>query len=233
MQEDGEVREMLRITYSRTYGFEGAIMGMRNPYDSRSKSDSVFRKEPVAGTYREEIGEEDMKLCKKLIIAGSDHRKFLRMIHVQMDITAPLYWWKEADTYKVGTTANSSSTMHTIHKKPFELSDFSCEYIERIAETDEDFARGNAFKDVLRALNSLRELYLETRDMDYWYSMIQLLPSSYNQMRTLDIDYETLIRIYFARKDHKLSEWRHFCNEIKRLPYLAEFIEAAEEKKGR
>ena len=215
---------MIDIQNMRAYGFEGAIRGMRNPYNSWAKSDSVIEGNDIL-----KLGEEDLKLCKKLVKAGSDHRKFMRMIHVQMDITAPLFMLKELDTYKVGTTSNSCSTMHTVHKKPFENSDFSWEHMRKIESTDELFAYGEVTKGVLENLNRLRDLYIETKNMDYWYSLIEMLPSSYNQLRTYDFDYETLIRIYFARKAHKLAEWHTFCDTIKGMPYMSDFIKALEE----
>lgn len=207
---------MITITTLATDGFKGAIRGMRNPYDSWSKSDSEF----IEGT---KLGENDLKLAKSLIKAGSDHRKFLRMIHVQADIKAPLYWLKEMDTYKIGTTSNSCSTMHTIHKKTFMYMDFSHECIEGDTEIED------CLEHIILTLNYMRARYLETKNMKYWYAIIQLLPSSYNQLRTYDLDYETLLRIYFARKNHKLSEWHSFCDWIKSLPYMAEFIGVLEE----
>lgn len=202
----------MTITNTDVFGFEGAIRGMRNPYDSWSKSDSVL---VLGGKTTYVLGKNDLDLCKKLIKAGSDHRKFLRMIHVQVDVKAPLFWWKETDTYKVGTVANSCSTMHTITNKPFRYDDFSCT----------DFLGDGVFLDEpIKKLNWLREKYLETKDKAYWYSIIHLLPSSYLQLRTLDLNYETLMRMYFARKNHKLNEWHTFCDWIETLPYMKEFL---------
>lgn len=210
---------MISIETIEVSGFSGAIKGMRNPYNSWNRSDSHACNtmhcanciDKVCVPYR--IGEEDMKLCKRLIKAGSDHRKFLRMIHVQADVTAPLFWWKQFDVYKVGTTTNSCSTMHTITAKEFELSDFS---------VDSGFI--DYFCSVIKDLNKLRISYLDTKKIEYWNAIIELLPSSYNQLRTIDLDYETLIRMYYARKTHKLSEWHDFCDWIETLPYMKEFL---------
>ena len=177
-----------------------------------------------------QIGKADMKLCKNLIKAGSSDRKFMRMIHVQADVTAPLYWWKEYDTYKVGTVANSCSTMHTIHKRDLTLDDFSHEHLSE---------RGIEFlQNLINEINRNRSLYTEgfkgvpgdndcdvkPFDKNYWWQIIQLLPSSFNQERTIDLDYETLFSIYHQRKNHKLDEWRGFCNWIETLPYMKEFL---------
>lgn len=177
------------------------------------------------------IGEADMKLCKNLIKAGSPDRKFMRMIHVQADVTAPLYWWKEYDTYKVGTVANSCSTMHTIHKKEFTLDDFSHEHFwnktNEVHGSIPGYLGKNSsdyLKDLLRYLNFIRTKFIETKDKAYWWQMIQLLPSSFNQMRTIDLDYETLFSIYHQRKCHKLNEWVEFCKWIETLPYMKEFL---------
>ena len=163
------------------------------------------------------VGPNDLDLAKRLCRAGSDHRKFLRQIFVSIDITAPLYWWKEYDTYKVGTTANSTSTMHKIHSKEFTLDDFSHDKIlPNLLFT---------LNAIICDLNHIRVLYNESKDKDYWYSMIQLLPSSYNQMRTCTMTYENLIAMYQARKNHKLSEWRGFCDWVEGLPYMKDFLE--------
>lgn len=227
---------MLKISDYDVMGFRLAIKGMRNAFKSWSKSDSYTAvdcgkcgKVEIEGACRKEdrnctgfecyvIGEKDMSLARRLIIAGSSDRKFLRMLHVQAEVTAPLYWWKEYDTYKVGTTANSESTMHTIHKEEFTLDNFS---VDKVTE-------GNlkGFETVLNCLNTSRENYLKTRDKIWWWQMIQQLPSSYNQMRTIDLDYETLMNIYFQRRHHKLDEWRTFCGWIENLPYMREFTEA-------
>lgn len=203
---------IIEITNTKIDGFEAAIRGMRNPLNSHAKSDSGYDEN---GEYK--IGENDLSLMKKLLIAGSDHRKYLRYIVVSMDILAPLYWWKEFDTYKVGTVANSCSTMHTIHKRQFSLSDFSIE------ESDMDF--GHLMMAVVRGLNQARDRFLATKDKKYWYTMVQYLPSSYNQRRTVLLNYEVLIgNIYRSRENHKLNEWHIFCDWIKTLPYATELI---------
>ena len=202
---------MLNIPRSNVWGFQYAILGMRNPLNSWQKSDSDFS--------RDVIGEKDMELCKKLIASGSEHRKFLRMIHVQVDVNAPLYWWKEYDTYKVGTVANSCSTMHTIHKYAFSSWMFSSEHLE--SEESKEL-----FEKTIDTLNLLRVRYLSTKDKETWYEMIQLLPSSFMQIRTLDLNYETLITMYKQRKNHKLHEWYIFCSWIETLPYMKEFLDA-------
>ena len=201
------------ITLERTsvMNLENAILGARNPMNSWDRMDSYYDEN---GQYV--LGEQDLSLARRLCQAGSDHRKFIRQIFVSVDITAPLYWWKEYDTYKVGTVANSTSTMHKIHAKPFELSDFSCDHMD--AETLEQMEQLVGF------LEKLRQKYLEGKDKQYWYDMIQLLPSSYHQMRTCTLNYETLRNIYFARKDHKLEEWHTFCDWIRSLPYAADLI---------
>ena len=187
-------------------------MGMRNPMNSWSKSDSVFYSD-----FSCKIGQNDLDLMKTLIKAGTEHRKFLRMIHVQMDIEAPLYWWKEFETYKVGTTANSCSTMHKIADKEFTLDDFSHEHLDRFST--------EVLGWTIKALNGSREDYMKSKSKDDWWQMIQLLPSSYNQLRTVDLNYEVLLNQYFQRKDHKLDEWRIYCEQIKCFPYLNDFIE--------
>ena len=202
---------MLTIPRSNVWGFQYAILGMRNPLNSWQKSDSDFS--------RDVIGEKDMELCKKLIASGSEHRKFLRMIHAQVDVNAPLYWWKEYDTYKVGTVANSCSTMHTIHKYAFSSWMFSSEHLE--SEESKEL-----FEKTIDTLNLLRVRYLSTKDKETWYEMIQLLPSSFMQIRTLDLNYETLITMYNQRKNHKLHEWYIFCSWIETLPYMKEFLDA-------
>lgn len=202
---------MIKIENLYVYGWEAAIRGMRNPMNSWNRSDTVFAgwdgNSPI-------IGENDMKLMKTLCRAGSDDRKFLRMINVTMDITAPLYWWKEYDTYKVGTVANSCSTMHKIADKEFTLDDFSIERCKNERFVD------RTIEGILNTLNYLREKYLETKDPEYWESMIQLLPSSYNQRRTVQLNYEVLLKMYYARENHKLAEWREFCKFIKDLGYF-------------
>lgn len=206
---------MIKITNTLTDGFESAIRGMRNSCNSYNESDSLYN---IYGNY--EISENDLVLMKKLVKAGTDHRKFLRMIAVWCDITAPLYWWKEASTYKVGTVANSCSTMHCIADKEFAVDDFSCEYLIKAYFK---------FDTVLQKLNMFRTLYLNEENPDtkrkYWYSLIQLLPSSYNQKRTVMLNYEVLMNMYKARKNHKLDEWKEFCKWIEELPYMKELLE--------
>ena len=162
------------------------------------------------------IGKNDMNLARRMILAGTDEAKFMRMIHVQMDVTAPLYWWKEADTYKVGTVANSCSTMHKIHTKEFTLNDFSCEHLDGYSL--------DVLENIIFRLNDNRKHFIETKDKDYWWQMIQLLPSSYNQKRTLDFNYQTARAMYFARRNHKLDEWRTFTDKLLELPYGNELI---------
>lgn len=203
---------MISLSNAIVIGWNGAIMGMRNPMNSWPKSDSVFYSD-----FSCQIGQYDLDLMERLIKSGAEHRKFLRMIHVQMDIEAPLYWWKEFDTYKVGTTANSCSTMHKIAAKEFTIEDFSVEHL--LAENTVYFGK------TIERLNNARNKLLETKDKKYWWQMIQLLPSSYNQLRTVDLDYEVLLNQYFQRKDHKLDEWRIYCEQIKCFPYLNDFIE--------
>jgi hypothetical protein len=198
---------MIKFDNIGVSGFKAAIRGMRNPLNSWDKIDSDFKTDT--------LGENDYKLAMKLAKAGTDHRKFMRMINVTVDITAPLYWWKEFDTYKVGTVCNSTSTMHKIHAKEFTLDDFSCEHLNMASNTYMDT--------ILYGLNKNRELFLETKNKEYWWQMIQLLPSSYNQRRTIQLNYEVLANIYKSRKNHKLDEWRDFCIWIKSLPY-SEFI---------
>lgn len=211
---------MLNIENIDIYGWEAAIRGMRNPKNSWDKSDSY-----VDAPYYDEyvVGKNDLKLMKTLAKAGTDHGKFLRMITVTWDITAPLYWWKEFDTYKVGTVANSCSTMHKIHAKEFTLEDFSCEHLIRYEE-DGELHRDwlGDLEDLIDDLNFAKKKFLETRDKKYWWQMIQLLPSSYNQKRTVQLNYAVLKTIYFARKDHKLDEWHTFCDWILSLPYFKE-----------
>lgn len=206
------------ITLERTsvMNLENAIRGARNPMNSWDRMDSYYDEN---GQYV--LGEQDLSLARRLCQAGSDHRKFIRQIFVSVDITAPLYWWKEYDTYKVGTVANSTSTMHKIHAKPFELSDFSCDHMD--AETLAQMEQLVGF------LEKLRQKYLEGKDKQYWYDMIQLLPSSYHQMRTCTLNYENLRNIYWARRQHKLEEWRTVCRWIESLPYAAQLITLSEE----
>lgn len=202
--------------------WKALIMGARNPMNSWEKSDSQYIA-PRGGVRLPlvySVGPNDRTLMMKLCKAGTDHRKFMRMIAVYVDVTAPLYWWKEFDTYKVGTVANSCSTMHKIADKEFTLDDFSHEHLI-LYEVDDEICRD--FKDTLECtiddLNVARELYLETKDKEYWWQIIQLLPSSYNQKRTVMLNYEVLANMYHSRKNHKLDEWREFCDWIESLPY--------------
>ena len=222
---------MIQIKNVDVYGWEAAIRGMRNPMNSWAKSDSKYivprgnSRLPIAYI----IGENDLKLMKSLAKAGSDHRKYLRMINVTMDITAPLYWWKEFDTYKVGTVANSCSTMHKIHAKEFTLDDFSHEHLT-LYDVDGEICRNwlGDLEDLIDDLNFARELFLKTKDKKYWWQMIQLLPSSYNQLRTVQLNYEVLYNIYNARKNHKLDEWHILCDSILQLPYFKEIFDIKE-----
>ena len=200
---------MIKIENIDVYGFEAAIRGARNPMNSWHLMDSCTNN----GGF--EIGEKDYDLLRRLTIAGPEHRKWNRMITVTMDITAPLYWWKEYDTYKVSTVANSCSTMHKIQAKEFTLDDFSHEHLEEYPKW--------LLSEVILELNKNREDFNKTKDKDYWWQMIQLLPSSYNQKRTVHLNYETLGAMYKQRKHHKLDEWHVFCDTIKALPY-SEFI---------
>ena len=200
---------MIKIENIDVYGFEAAIRGARNPMNSWDRMDSCYNN----GEF--EIGENDYKLLKNLTIAGPEHRKWNRMITVTMDIIAPLYWWKEYDTYKVGTVANSCSTMHKIQEKEFELDDFSHEHLGLYPKW--------LLSEVISKLNENREGFNKTKDKDYWWNMIQLLPTSYNQKRTVHLNYEVLGTIYHQRRHHKLDEWHVFCDTIKTLPY-SEFI---------
>ena len=202
---------MIELMRTSVMNFENAIRGARNPLNSWARSDSRYDEN---GNYI--LGENDLSLAVRLCKSGSDHRKFVRMIFVSVDINAPLYWWKEYDTYKVGTVANSCSTMHKIHSKPFSLDDMSTDRM--------DDASKAVMQQVVDRLEALRLEYNETKDKSLWYSMIQLLPSSYNQMRTCTLNYETLINIYHARRSHKLDEWHVFCDWIESLPYAKELI---------
>lgn len=220
---------MLKLENTEVLGWEAAIRGMRNPMNSWEKSDSSFEDvfedtENFHDYYIKsvEIGPNDLDLMTRLRNAGTDHRKFMRMITVYVDITGPLYWWKEFDTYKVGTVANSCSTMHKIAEKEFTLEDFSTEHLldEPFPVTDEYVETYiDCMTDVIKALNCARRMFLETKDKKYWWQMIQLLPSSYNQRRTVMLNYEVLANIYKSRKNHKLDEWHTFCDWIESLPY--------------
>ena len=211
---------MLKIENTEIVGWEHAIRGMRNPMNSWEKSDSERKYENIRDSEGYlVIGPNDYSLMMKLRNAGTDHRKFMRMITVYLDITAPLYWWKEFDTYKVGTVANSCSTMHKIHEKEFTLEDFSCEHLLPTAK--------KSLESTIDILNGYRDQYNVDTDpivkKDYWWQMIQLLPSSYNQKRTVMLNYEVLANIYKSRKNHKLDEWHTFCDWVESLPY-AELI---------
>lgn len=235
---------MIKIENVEVVGWEHAIRGMRNPKNSHQKSDS-YTCYSTGGCHCEEenyindvchgitLGENDHSLMMTLRNAGTDHRKFMRMITVYVDITAPLYFWKEFDTYKVGTVANSCSTMHKIHAKEFTLEDFSYEHLlepKDVHVPNDSCCNPNwegcgiiapidILEETVNMLNKAREMFLETKDKKYWWQMIQLLPSSYNQKRTVMMNYEVLANIYKSRKDHKLDEWRDFCSWIKTLPY--------------
>jgi len=205
---------MITIEKTEVFGWEAAIRGLRNPMNSWDKSDSITN----AGFDSTSciLGDNDLGLMKRLRDAGTDHRKFMRMLTVYVDITAPLYWWKEFDTYKVGTVANSCSTMHKIHAKEFTRDDFSHEHIRNIK------GMGNfdtAFNHIISDLNHARDLFLETKDKRFWWQMIQLLPTSYNQKRTVMLNYEVLANMYKSRKNHKLDEWQDLCRWIEALPY--------------
>lgn len=202
---------MLKIERAQVMNLENAIRGARNPMNSWNRMDSSY---DADGNFR--IGDADLDLASRLCRAGSDHRKFLRQIFVSVDITAPLYWWKEFDTYKVGTVANSTSTMHKIHSQPFSMDQFSCDKM-----TPETYA---FMESIIDKLEEIRLKYLENKDKKDWYDLIQLLPSSYHQMRTVTLNYEILINIYNARKEHKLEEWHVFCDWIKSLPYADKLI---------
>lgn len=208
---------MIKLERTSVMNLENAIRGARNPMNSWGRMDSFYDEN---GNYV--LGPNDLDLAKRLRKAGSDHRKYIRQIIVSVDITAPLYWWKEYDTYKVSTVANSTSTMHKIHSKPFEMEDFSHDHM-----TEETLEFMGA---VVERLEQIRLNYLDTKDKKHWYDLIQLLPSSYNQMRTCTLNYETLINIYYARRGHKLEEWHTFCDWIKTLPYGEELIVAKQEE---
>ena len=208
---------MLKVERLCAMNFENAIRGARNPMNSWDRSDSYYDEK---GNYV--LGENDLSLAVRLARAGSDHRKYLRQIFVTVDITAPLYWWKEFDTYKVGTVANSTSTMHKIQAKAFERADFSCDRMSDVALASLDAT--------IAVLETQRQKYLETKERAYWDDMIQLLPSSYHQMRTVTLNYEILINIYYARRHHKLPEWHVLCDAIMTLPYAKELIAVKEEE---
>ena len=201
---------MIKFETNDVWGFEWAFKGMRNPMNSWDKSDSNW--------LFQEIGENDLALAKKLISAGSEHRKFLRQIYVSVDITAPLYWWKEFDTYKVGTVANSCSTMHKVHEKEFTLDDFSCEHLSPPAISN--------LKSTIKCMNDYREEFLKDSEKHNWWQIIQLLPSSYNQTRTVTMTYENIYTMRQQRRGHKLDEWRiDFFNWSDELPHLKELFD--------
>ena len=201
------------ITLERTsvMNFENAMRGARNPLNSWGRSDSRYDEK---GNFV--LGANDLDLARRLCQAGNDHRKFIRQIFITVDITAPLYWWKEYDTYKVGTVANSTSTMHKIHSKPFEIEDFSTDHLTPAARVQ--------MESMIASLEQIRLEYLETKDKALWYSMIQLLPESYHQMRTCTMSYENAIAMFRARSTHKLQEWHTFCQWVSRLPYFRELF---------
>jgi hypothetical protein len=207
---------LIKLEKTDVFGWDAAIRGMRNPMNSWDKSDSKwYHNDDDDWEDKFVIGENDLKLMKSLSKAGNDHSKFLRMINVTVDITAPLYWWKEADTYAVGVVKNSCSTMHKIHAKEFTLDDFSHEHLEPRAI--------GLLEDIMDALNLHRENYVYCDGgKDQWWQMIQLLPTSYNQKRTVQLNYQVLKSMYFARKNHKLDEWREFCAWVETLPYFKE-----------
>lgn len=209
---------MITIEKGEISGVKAAVRGMRNPMNSWDLSDSVFYAYTGPDSQNYILGEKDLDLMKRLIKAGPDHRKFLRMITITMDITAPLYWWKEFDTYKVGTVANSCSTMHKIHAKEFTIDDFSHEHLYP--------NHISALKEWILMMNSARGEYLETKEKEDWWQMIQLLPSSYNQKRTVSTNYEVLLHIYLSRFGHKLDEWNIFCQWIEDLPYFKDILSA-------
>ena len=216
---------MLKIENAETFGWEAAIRGMRNPKNSWSKSDSRWSSPDENGTDTPMfiVGENDLKLASALANSGADDGKFLRMIHVQLDVNAPLYWHKEADQYKVGTVTDSCSTMHKIHAKEFTLDDFSHEHVEELTGDDYNMSYDFLLRTV-DILNYYRKKFLETGDKVYWWQLIQLLPSSYNQRRTWDLNYAVLRNIYHARRNHKIDEWHTLCDWIETLPYAKELI---------
>lgn len=204
---------MLKVERVSATNLDNAMRGARNPMNSWTRSDSAYGPD---GQYR--LGPNDLDLALRLCAAGSDHRKFLRQVFVSMDITAPLYWWKEFDTYKVGTVANSTSTMHKLHARPIELSDFSADHLTP--------ASLEAFRRYVDYIETVRRRYVDGGDKADWYDLIQLLPSSYNQMRTVTLNYEVAANIYFARRSHKLDEWHVLCDAILELPYARQMLSA-------
>lgn len=201
---------MIQIENVAVYNIARAVFSARNPLNSWAKSDSDLE--------HDILGEKDLDLAKRLYKAGSEHRKYLRQIFVSMDVTAPLYWWKEMDQYKVGTVTDSCSTMHKIHEKPFELEDFSFDDFDYYGEWKDDVTN------VIDSCEDLRQDYLKTKDKSYWYLLIRLLPSAYNQKRTLTMNYENVVSIIKQRSGHKLTEWNDFITELKKLPYITEIM---------
>ena len=221
---------MIKVENIETWGFQHAIRGLRNPMNSWDKSDTL-----LCGNIDNPdliLGKNDLELMQKLYKAGSEHRKYLRQIFVSMDITAPLYWWKEMDTYKVGTVANSCSTMHKIHSKEFELDDFSLEHLNNFNGFSETTNFYEHMTETIKKLNTARKLYLQTGDKQYWWQMIQLLPSSYNQKRTITMNYENVVNIIYQRSGHKLDEWNIFCEILKELPYVKEILSGGDKEKS-
>lgn len=208
---------MIKLERTSVMNLENAMRGARNPMNSWGRMDSSYDED---GNFC--LGPNDLDLGRRLRKAGSDHRKFIRQIFVSVDITAPLYWWKEYDTYKVATVANSTSTMHKIHSKAFELDDFSHDHLTKDSQ--------EFMGVIIDRLESIRQKFVAEKKKEDWYDLIQLLPSSYNQMRTCTMNYETLVNIYFARRNHKLQEWHTFCHWIESLPYAKELIIAQEEE---
>ena len=203
---------MLKVERTAVMNLENAMRGARNPLNSWARSDSSYDEN---GNYI--LGPNDLSLAKRLRLAGSDHRKFIRQIFVSCDVTAPLYWWKEYDTYKVATVANSTSTMHKIHAKPIEMDDFSQDHLTADAQ--------KIMEAYIQEIEKIRLRYMENgKNKEDWYDLIEMIPESYNQMRTISLNYETLVNIYFARKNHKLDEWHTFCDWIETLPYAKEII---------
>lgn len=227
---------MIKIERAETMGWSGAIRGMRNALNSWDKADSEFGMSHLPGCVS--LGSDDLKLAVKLAKAGASHSKYRRMIHVQADITAPIYWWKQFDTYKVGTVSNSTSTMHTLAKEPFKLTDFAVDQLmgpegglAQVVNVEGKpvlLSSKGVFGVILKHLNTVREKYLAEEDPElkkkYWWQMIQLLPSSYKQLRTVDFNYEVAAKIYSERKMHKLDEWHTFCKWLETLPYGKELI---------
>ena len=202
---------MIKLENTSVMNLESALRGARNPMASWERSDSFWDE-----NHNYILGPNDLSLARRLCKAGPDHRKFIRQIFLSVDITAPLYWWKEFDTYKVGTVANSTSTMHKIHSKPFALEDFSTDKMNDTAL--------KAMNEIIAVLENLRKAFIESKDKQLWYSIIQLLPSSYNQKRTCSMNYENLINMYYARRGHKLDEWRDYCSWIETLPYAQDML---------